>query len=67
MKSHGFKNIIKVKVQSKDSINKNYIQTYLPPIKERKDNEPQGDIMIHKREDHIRIFYININGLNLSK
>ena len=67
LESHGFKNTIKVKVQSKKCINKNYTQTYLSPIKELKDNEPQGDIMIHKREDYIRIFHININGLDLSK
>ena len=65
--SHGFKNIIKVKVQSKKIINNNYTQTYLLPIKELKDNDPQGDIMIQKSEDLIRIFYININGLDLSK
>ena len=67
LESHRFKNIIKLKVQSKNNINKNYIQTYLPPIKELKDNAPQGDIMIHKHEDHIRLLYININGLDLSK
>ena len=67
LESHKFKNIIKLKVQSKNNINKNYIQTYLPPIKELKDNAPQGDIMIHKHEDHIRLFYININVLDLSK
>ena len=67
MESHGFKNIIKVNVQSKKSHHNNYTHTYLPPIKELKDNEPQGDIMIQKSEDFIRIFYININGLDLSK
>ena len=49
LESHWLKNIINVKVQSKKNINNNYTQTYLPPIKELKDNEPQGDIMIQKK------------------
>ena len=45
LESHGFKSIIKVKDKNNESINRNYIQTYLPPITELKDNKPQGDIM----------------------
>ena len=67
MVSHGFKNTIKVKVKSNQSINKHYSQTYLPTTKKLKDNEPKGDIMITNREDYVRNFYININGLYLLK
>ena len=67
LESHGFKNIIKLKVKSNQSINKSYSQTNLTPTKELKDNEPKGDIMITNCEAYVRIFYININGLDLSK
>ena len=46
LESHVFKNIIKEKVKSNQSINKSYSQTYLPSNKELKDSEPKGDIMI---------------------
>ena len=52
LESHGFQNIINVKVQSEKILNNNYTQTYLPPMKELKENEPQGDIMIQKSEDY---------------
>ena len=67
MESHGFKNIIKVRIKINQSINKSYSQAYLFPTKELKDNEPQGDIMTIKCEEFVRLFYININALNLSK
>ena len=67
LESHGFKNIIKVRVKSNQSINKSYSQTYLPPTKEIKDNEPQREIMTTKCEQYVRLLYININGLNVSK
>ena len=60
-------NTIKAKVKNNQSITKSYSQTYLTPTKELKENEPKGDITITNYEDYIRIFYININGLDLSK
>ena len=46
-------------------INKIYSQTSLPPTNELKDNEPKGYIIITNCEDYVKIFNININGLNL--
>ena len=40
LESYGFKNIIKVRVKSNQSIHKSYSQTYLSPIKKLNDNEP---------------------------
>ena len=67
MESHGFVNIIKVRVKSNQSIIKSYSYTYLSPTIELKDNERQGDIMTTKCKEHVRLFYININVLDLSK
>ena len=60
-------NTIKAKVKNNQSITKSYSQTYLTPTKELKENKPKGDITITNYEDYIIIFYININGLDLSK
>ena len=67
LESHVFKSLLNVKIKRIESINKSYSHTYLPPTYELKDNKPRGVIMITNCEDYIRIFYININGLDLSK